>query len=186
MITNLESAAAAFRLVLTIGAIGLSWQYILKPSLINRFRQRIFSTRRDMFIFMANGHIDRRHPAYVNLRTVMNSMLRYAGGLGFVRTVLVVLCLRQATACFTREIDRDIESIQDDAVRRQMRKYDAMVSSEIRILFATISPISWLAFRVFRKLTAEPTAQHECAPDKVGVVRSVETDAKLLREAACA
>lgn len=75
---NPEHAAAAIRFILGILALVLIWQRVYLPISAEYLRQDIFKIRRELFLSMVDGHIERDDPVYVHLMFVMNGLLRTA------------------------------------------------------------------------------------------------------------
>jgi hypothetical protein len=79
-----------------LGLVGL-WGllFLWRGYRIDAFRQRLFGLRGELFDFAATGHVAFHDPAYTHLRTMLNSMIRFAHRVTFVRFALAVLMYRQ-------------------------------------------------------------------------------------------
>lgn len=182
MRVDIYSVSVIIRTAINIIGIMFAWQFVLKPSFADGFRQRMFAARRDMFIFMAWKHIDNLHPAYTQLRNTMNSLIQHVERMNFVRMLLAYFLLRHAAESFDREIDTYIASIKDEAVRAKMKGYDLLVSREIRRYYLQTSPLSWAAFRSWKRLSYSiARAFGRKRPQGPGIIRSIEADAELSR-----
>jgi hypothetical protein len=171
--------AVAIRTAFNLLAIMAAWHFIFVPAIMDRFRQRIFSLRRDMFLYMARGHIDRNHPAFIELRQTMNESVRHVHRINFFRLLLIYFCLRKAAICFDLEVDEHIDSIEDATVRNKMRSYDHGLADEMRGYFARRSPLISLAVRVWTRYLRPLLRRGKTSSP--GIVRRIEVDARLYR-----
>lgn len=72
-------------LAASIGAAAcwILWFYFLKEQRVDSFREELFTVRGDLFKTAARGDISFRNPSYVQLRDLINSMLRYGHRISF-------------------------------------------------------------------------------------------------------
>lgn len=130
-------------------AIGLflliaAFQWILLPTLVDGFRQRVFNLRREMFLLVANGKISPEEPAYTHLRSTMNGVIRFAKHLTFLRLLLHGTLFRKYTLAYSQRLKADLASISNSALRQQLIQFRLRLGQEIirHVLF--ISPIAWV------------------------------------------
>jgi hypothetical protein len=84
---------AAFEmLIAATGAAGcwVIWFYLIKDYRVSNFRERLFSLREELFQFAALGHVSFDDPAYVELRALINGMLRFAHRVTFLTLITSV------------------------------------------------------------------------------------------------
>jgi hypothetical protein len=68
---------------------GLAW--VWRDYKIDKLRQAIFDLRAELFEYAATGNIDFNDYYYRRMRTLLNSMIRFAHELSFVRLVTAIL-----------------------------------------------------------------------------------------------
>jgi hypothetical protein len=87
--------AAVEMLIACIGAAGcwFLWFYLIKEYRVSNFRESLFSLRDELFQFAADGHLTFDDPAYVELRSLINGMLRFAHRVTFLSLITSVRSL---------------------------------------------------------------------------------------------
>jgi len=68
------------RITSLLGLAGLwvLWYYLLKPQRVDAFREDLFTLRDSLFDLAADGVVPFNHPAYAQLRLLINGMIRFA------------------------------------------------------------------------------------------------------------
>lgn len=94
------------------------WSFGLRPALIDRFRQRVFEVRDDMFDYAAAGNLPFDHPAYGTIRTLMNGYIRFAHRIDFS-----LILIFGAYFIFKK-----------DEVRKRQREFQRRIESELSSL----------------------------------------------------
>jgi hypothetical protein len=59
-------------------ALWAFWYYLWKPQRVDVFRQKLFVLRSSLFDLAANGVVPFDHPAYTQLRLLINGLIRFA------------------------------------------------------------------------------------------------------------
>jgi hypothetical protein len=59
-------------------ALWAFWYYLWKPQRVDTFRQKLFCLRSDLFDLAAEGIVPFDHPAYTQLRLLINGLIRFA------------------------------------------------------------------------------------------------------------
>lgn len=59
-------------------ALWAFWYYLWKPQRVDIFRQKLFALRSDLFDLAAKGTVPFDHPAYTQLRLLINGLIRFA------------------------------------------------------------------------------------------------------------
>jgi hypothetical protein len=59
-------------------ALWAFWYYLWKPQRVDIFRQKLFCLRGDLFDLAAKGTVPFDHPAYAQLRLLINGLIRFA------------------------------------------------------------------------------------------------------------
>src|SRR4051812_38765572 len=77
-----------------------------------KLRQDIFHLRADLFDYAATGAVSFHNPSYHRLRTILNSMIRFAHEVSFIR-VLVSMVLEKFRPVM-RELPNFVEHLDTD------------------------------------------------------------------------
>jgi hypothetical protein len=59
-------------------ALWAFWYFLWKPQRVDIFRQKLFVLREDLFDLAASGKVPFDHPAYTELRLLINGLIRFA------------------------------------------------------------------------------------------------------------
>lgn len=138
-----EDAAALVRLVIAVAALLAAIQFMLVPTLTDAFRQRLFETRRDMFLLVADGRIEPTNLAYVMLRNTINGLLRQAERLSFSKVLVLGVMAQKIGADHRKALDAAIASVQDETARETLSNADKALSSAIVRFAIAKSPVAW-------------------------------------------
>jgi hypothetical protein len=126
----IHAGLAAIVLLLTI-------KFILRPALVELYRQRVFELRRAMFVDYVDGKIDAER-AYRLMVSTMNSLIRYADHVSFGRAFLGMAVLRRSP---------DEMSIAfadaDDTSRKLLNTYRNILYYETSRHMLLTSPLMW-------------------------------------------
>lgn len=94
---------------------------------LDRFRQRMFSLRDQVFDFAADGNIDFDDPAYRLLRRSMNGYIRYAHQLTFFRVCVTIieisLSVHKPNSDWTEQWEKALGSVQNERVREKLAAF---------------------------------------------------------------
>lgn len=132
--------------LLAVGALGTmcAWRYLLLPTLVDEFRQKVFALRRELFLLMADHRLPYSEPAYTRLRATMNAQLRYAERLTMGRLLVSALVSRSAAKEYRARQLQDIDAITNHEVRLAIEDIRQRLSIAIAIHLVLASPIGWL------------------------------------------
>lgn len=125
-------------------ALGGAWTFILRRTLLEVFRQRLFGLRRELFLIMADGEIAPDHPLYVALRSTMNGMLRFAEHLSFTRVLIVSVLGRATGAAYAERMDLLFRSVESMGTRKRLMRLRRRLGIEIIKFITLTSPVLWL------------------------------------------
>jgi hypothetical protein len=81
---------AAFEMLIAcVGAAGcwFLWFFFIKDYRVSNFRESLFSLRDELVECVAEGHLTYEHPAYVELRSLINGMLQFAHKVTFLSLI---------------------------------------------------------------------------------------------------
>jgi hypothetical protein len=126
-----------------VGGLLFVFQFIVIPALVDTFRERLFSIRRQMFLYMADGHIAPDDPAYVRVRTIINGLLRFAERLTFLRVVLLSAVAWPEMA-ISPPFEEVLLKVQNETARRRMLEFHLRVQVAIVEHLLVSSPIAWI------------------------------------------
>lgn len=129
---------------LTLFALVAAFQFVVLPSLVEGFRQRIFNLRRDMFLLLVDHGLRPDEPAYTHLRSTMNGVLRFAERLTLTRLLLHGTIFRKQTQAYARKLQQNLANIEDAALREHLIQYRQRLGQEIVRHVITVSPIAWV------------------------------------------
>jgi hypothetical protein len=59
-------------------ALWAMWYFLWKPQRVDIFRQKLFAIRTELFDLAADGTVSFDHPAYTQLRLLINGLIRFA------------------------------------------------------------------------------------------------------------
>lgn len=109
--------------------------FLFREYRVDRFRQRIFEVRDELFDYAAEGKISFDDPAYGALRGLLNSYIRFAHRLSLTRTVSMLLLRRcvpnPVLERSVSELLRPINELPAGEVRDRLRDIQSRASSEI-------------------------------------------------------
>lgn len=67
--------------------VAIAWKYMLKPSLLDHFRDKLFDLREDVRNFYISNNISLKDETYKNLRNIINRHLRFMEQLSLMETI---------------------------------------------------------------------------------------------------
>jgi hypothetical protein len=117
-------------------------QFMLLPTAVEAFRQRLFELRRELFLYMADGHIRPNHPAYLRLRRLLDSLLRFAERVTFLRIVMMQVSY-DPDAATEPTIEKVIDTARDERTRAHLRAFHYRVTFTILRHIVFTSPAAW-------------------------------------------
>ncbi len=141
------SYATYFRSTAALLVLWLLWYYGFMDLLVEDFRQRLFRIRDKLFDYAAQGNISFDDPAYTHLRSMLNSMLRFAHKVTFCRALLAYTynVIRPSDQA-AKEIERMLEPIRSLPSEKKL----ILLKFHAELLFAMFmyvlkrSPALWL------------------------------------------
>lgn len=142
--TDPRTLAEVLWLILGLFLLVFAMQFVVLPSRTDQLRHRVFCLRRELFLMMAEGRIDKRNPAYIGLRNAMNWSLRFAERMDLSSSIVCMLLFRKRIWALTRFRHDVIEAIADPAVRARLRELDKELGRLTFSHSAPVSPIAWI------------------------------------------
>jgi hypothetical protein len=129
--------------LLSAGVLWVVYRFFVVPTLIDHLRHRLFTIRREMFIFMAEGGIDSDHRAYGRVRWFLNSAIRYAGGLSFARSLLGAAFAGERGRERVFELNEAISELPNDT-KAQIEKFRDRATTAVALYTIVRSPLAWV------------------------------------------
>ena len=172
-----ELFANVFRNTFAIIALLYAFTRALPETMMEWFRHDLFEIRRELFLLMADGVIDKQHPAYVRLRDELNGLLRRAEELTGLQIIAMSLMLRNDSHVAPSETAMLIRGIQDKGSREKLDAIQQAIGRAIvrhirRLQF--VSPPLLVAFAILR---LRMRIKHpQALPRENLIVRTIEAD----------
>jgi hypothetical protein len=130
-------------LALSVVALCVTIRYVVVPAMRDTLRYRLFSIRRDMFLFMANGGISQDHAAYGHVRAFLNASIRYADHFSLSRTIAGVLVAGDIGRERTREIEASMNALAPE-VKTRLQSYRQRAALALAVYAVVRSPLAWI------------------------------------------
>jgi hypothetical protein len=92
--TPLDQAVSIIHVAINALILWFVWHVPWRRSCQERYRQKLFEVRDELFDFARSGAINFKEPAYVALRAYINSMIRFSHLIGVTRLAAFIICQR--------------------------------------------------------------------------------------------
>jgi hypothetical protein len=146
------------QIVSLLGLIGLwiIWYYFWKPQRIDAFRQKLFALRSDLFDLAANGTVPFDHPAYTQLRLLINGMIRFAHRANFAVLLLAAAESQSAPSEALRAWQNSVQELPENT-RKQLLDVHASIFELFakHIIGGSIALWTYIVFRVALSITRD-------------------------------
>jgi hypothetical protein len=106
--------------------LAITWLVFYADYHCDSFRQKMFALRDELFDYAESGNLSFDHPAYVELRSLMNGMIRFAHRLTLGQLLVMMLSTRKSTGGtndFAARLAESLKPIKSGQVRNQMRRF---------------------------------------------------------------
>ncbi len=129
---NLSLAAFGILLLMSM------WSKILKPSMLDSTRDQLFDLRDQQVRPWFQKNLSLEHPAYNDLRRLINGHLRYTEDLTFLRFVLHLHILNQHPESLAelkkrnKNFESGDESLRDFVLQIRMQAFQIMIAHAIK------------------------------------------------------
>lgn len=116
------------QIISLLGLIALwaFWHYLWKPQRVDIFRQKLFALRSDLFDLAANGTVPFDHPAYTQLRLLINGLIRFAHRASFPVLVVAGVQSGDEQPSALKAWKKNVEKLPEDERKRLMAVYLAV------------------------------------------------------------
>src|SRR5579862_226779 len=138
------------RSVIGLAVLWFIWYYGIRLVLLARFRQKLFGIRDRLFDYAAEGNIEFSDPAYGSLRSMMNSLIRFAHKVTFC-----IAFLLHMTHGDVEYAEKEIKAALEPIRRLPTEKATVLLKLHAEILMAMLvyvlqrSPVLWIYLAVF-------------------------------------
>jgi hypothetical protein len=128
--------------LLGIAAIWLLWYYLWKPQRTDSFREALFDLRDRLFDLAADGVVSFDHPAYTQLRLLINGMIRFAHRVSFPTVILAAAQSRQVQPGEFQAWQRSVQELPKASRDRLLAIHAGLFSAFVRQVVGG-SPTLW-------------------------------------------
>jgi hypothetical protein len=108
-------------------ALWAFWYYLWKPQRVDIFRQKLFCLRSDLFDLAAKGTVPFDHPAYMQLRLLINGLIRFAHRASFPTLIIALAQSNNAPSDALTAWLKNVQKLPEDE-RNQLLAVHASVS----------------------------------------------------------
>jgi len=130
-------------------ALWAFWYYLWKPQRVDILRQKLFALRTDLFELGASGAVPFNHPAYTQLRLLINGIIRFAHRANVPALVVTAAQSRNAPSNALAAWKKSTESLPEDARRRILEIHSNVSESFVRHIFGgSVILLSYVFLRV--------------------------------------
>jgi hypothetical protein len=136
---------------LSLLTLVLVFQYIYLPTLVDGFRDRLFSIRRELLLLVAQERLPVTDPAYVALRKTINGFIRYAERVTFLRGVFIPALVMSISSRRERlfaarqtTLDHTLTKTSDPDVREKLREIEYRAAKATSLHVLASSPVAWV------------------------------------------
>lgn len=111
------------QVMLCLGLAGLwvLWYHFLRPQRVDIFRQKLFELRSDLFDLAASGVLPFDHPAYTQLRLLINGLIRFAHRASFPTLVVATVQSKKAPSDTLGRWRRCVEQLPEESRGRLLK-----------------------------------------------------------------
>jgi hypothetical protein len=147
MTTEVVFYAQILSLVIGVIVTAMAVQFALRPAVVDSFRQRIFSIRRESFVLVASGVIKRDDPEYLETRLFLNGLLRFAELFSFLRVVGGTHIFHDFNERMNETGGRnlyDFPKSPDAAISERLQRARERAANRLLWHLFETSPLAWL------------------------------------------
>jgi len=130
-------------------ALWAFWYNLQKPQRVDIFREKLFDLRGDLFDLAANGAIPFEHPAYRQLRLLINGLIRFAHRASFPTLVLAIAQSNHATSDPLAAWRKSAQELPEDVRNRLLALHGEVAKAFAKHLIGgSIVLTAYVALRV--------------------------------------
>jgi len=126
------------------------WHHLWKPQRVDFFRQRLFALRSDLFDIAANGKVSFEHPAYAQLRLMINGVIRYAHRASFPTLIVASVQSGDSPTDALNAWKKDVGRLPSDAQEEILSIYSRLSEAfASHIVGGSLTLVPYILLRVF-------------------------------------
>lgn len=107
-------------------ALWAFWYYMWKPQRVDIFRQKLFIMRSDLFDLAAKGIVSFDDPAYMQLRLLINGIIRFAHRATFLDLVVATVQARNVPSDSMEEWRKNVQKLPEGARNQLLAIYSGV------------------------------------------------------------
>ncbi|MGD0096792.1 MAG: hypothetical protein ABSB60_09865 [Terracidiphilus sp.] len=131
-------------------ALWVFWYYLWKPQRVDIFRQKLFVLRTDLFDLAANGTVSFNHPAYAQLRLLINGLIRFAHRASFPSLVIAMAQSSNAPSGAMTVWKKNVQRLPEDEQKQLLAVYTAVsVAFAKHLIGGSLVLSAYVVLRVF-------------------------------------
>ncbi len=146
--TDYSSVARGVWLVFGVLLLLATFRFAWLPSLADQLRHTVFCLRRELFLLMADGKLQRTDPVYSELRNSMNTLLRFAERMTPFRIVTVGFMLRERAWALSERRHALIVGVSDQELQDRLRSIDLRMGAAALHHAMLVSPLTCILLAV--------------------------------------
>jgi len=140
---NIEAGLTMLGLV----ALFLIWYGPYRSFFLSAYRQLLFETRNDFFLYAAEGNIEFRDRAYKEVENLINGHIAIAHRLTFFNLIILKQWsknMRPLADRYRSEFEETINGIKNDEVRQHLRQIIIRINGLTGLYLIVTSPGIWI------------------------------------------
>lgn len=129
------------------------WFECFQKYRINSFRQTLFELREELFEYAAEGHIAFDNPAYLEMRYVINGLIRFAHRITSFRVLIYLVSQKVSPhpqyGKATKNWKAVLDSIESPEAKERIQLFHKRLLLFVSKHLVATSPTAWLAIMLF-------------------------------------
>jgi hypothetical protein len=131
-------------------ALWVFWYYLWKPQRVDIFRQKLFVLRTELFDLAANGTVSFNHPAYAQLRLLINGLIRFAHRASFPSLAIAMAQSSNAPSGAMTVWRKNVQKLPEDEQKQLLAVYAAVsVAFAKHLIGGSLVLSAYVVLRVF-------------------------------------
>lgn len=116
------------QIISLLGLIGIwaIWYFLWKPQRVDVLRQRLFALRSDLFDLAANDAVSFSHPAYTELRMMINGVIKFAHRVSLPAVLLAAKMPRMEPNDYLSAWKKTVQKLPEDTGNRLLEIHEEL------------------------------------------------------------
>lgn len=182
---SVQEIATLLRATAFAALFWASLQFMIWPTFTSAFRRTLFLTRQDLFLYAAEGNVSTDDPAYVEIRTTLNGLIRYAERLTLFRLVLAISRSMAEGHKYDHRLREMIAAHPVDVQKTLMAFRERAGAAVIHHVIA-ISPFGWALFVIAKLRALFHIDNKKVVSTRSAAVNAVEAETVMMEQLAVA